>query len=89
MLFRSAAQARELLTSGLPDLDSAVVDGLLEVTGRWPLMPRLVNKILTNYAGLAAAGKISAQAWSWSGDCGRAVRRWLTRWAGRRAATSM
>ena len=41
----SAQQARELLTSGLPLLDPALVEGLLAVTGRWPLLLRLVSKI--------------------------------------------
>ena len=44
----SAEQARRLLTAGLPPLDPAVVEGLLAVTGRWPLLLRLVNKILVN-----------------------------------------
>jgi hypothetical protein len=46
----SPEQARALLTSGLPQLDPAVADGLLAVTGRWPLLLRLVNKVLANYA---------------------------------------
>ena len=50
----SAEQARALLTSGLPPLDEAVVAGLLAVTGRWPLLLRLVNKILADYAQVAA-----------------------------------
>jgi hypothetical protein len=36
----SPEQARALLTSGLPPLDPAVVQGLLAVTGRWPLLRR-------------------------------------------------
>ena len=31
-----------------------MVDGLLAVTGRWPLLLRLVNKILADYARVAA-----------------------------------
>jgi WD40 repeat protein len=50
----SPEQAQALLTSGLPPLDLAVVQGLLEVTGRWPLLLRLVNKILADYARVAA-----------------------------------
>ena len=42
----SPPQARRLLTSGLPDLDPGVAEGLLAVTGRWPLLLRLVNGIL-------------------------------------------
>jgi hypothetical protein len=49
----SPEQARALLTFGLPQLDRAVLRGLLEVTGRWPLLLRLVNKILTDYAQVA------------------------------------
>ena len=50
----SPEQARVLLTSGLPPLDSAVIEGLLAVTGRWPLLLRLVSKILADYARVAA-----------------------------------
>ena len=56
----SPVQARALLTSGLPPLDQAVVQGLLEVTGRWPLLLRLVSKILADYARVAA--DVSEQA---------------------------
>jgi hypothetical protein len=49
----SPEQARALLISGLPPLDPAVVQGLLEVTGRWPLLLRLVSKILADYARVA------------------------------------
>ncbi len=49
----SPEQARALLISGLPPLDPAVVQGLLAVTGRWPLLLRLVSKILADYARLA------------------------------------
>ena len=55
----SPEQAQALLTSGLPQLDPAVVRGLLEVTGRWPLLLRLVNTILADYARMAA--DVSAQ----------------------------
>ena len=50
----SPEQARALLTAGLPPLEEAVVAGLLAVTGRWPLLLRLVNKILADYAQVAA-----------------------------------
>jgi hypothetical protein len=57
----SAEQARRLLTTGLPLSDPMVVAGLLAVTGRWPLLLRLVNKILLNAASagadVPAAGK--------------------------------
>ena len=55
----SPSQARALLTSGLPRLDPVVVDGLLAVTGRWPLLLHLVNKILADYAHVAE--DVSAQ----------------------------
>jgi len=42
----SPEQARRLLTSELPPLNSSVTKGLLAATGRWPLLLRLVNRIL-------------------------------------------
>ena len=58
----SAGQARRLLTAGLAPLDPMVADGLLAVTGRWPLLLRLVNKILVNAAGSGAdAGAVGTQ----------------------------
>jgi hypothetical protein len=54
-------QARALLAAGLPPLDEVVVAGLLAVTGRWPLLLRLVNKILADYAQVADAAAVSAQ----------------------------
>src|SRR6266508_3865209 len=44
----SEEQARRLLTTGLPTLPLAVTEGLLGVTGRWPLLLRLVNRVLIN-----------------------------------------
>ena len=52
-------QAQALLTSGLPPLNSALVEGLLAVTGRWPLLLRLVRQVLADYAAVAA--DVSAQ----------------------------
>ena len=49
----SQDQARAMLTFGLPPLDLVVVQELLAVTGRWPLLVRLVSKILADYAQLA------------------------------------
>jgi NB-ARC domain len=62
----SPDQARSVLTAGLPSLDPTVTNGLLTVTGRWPLLLRLVNKILVNAnnagADVAAAGaQLTAQ----------------------------
>jgi WD40 repeat protein len=53
-------QARILLTAGLPPLAPALVDGLLSVTGRWPLLLRLVSRILADYAEVSAG--VAAQA---------------------------
>ena len=50
----SLEQARVLLTSGLPPLNPKLVGGLLAVTGQWPLLLRLVNKILANAATAGA-----------------------------------
>jgi WD40 repeat protein len=55
-------QARALLTAGLPPLDEAAAAGLLSVTGRWPLLLRLVNKILADYAQVADTAAVPAQA---------------------------
>ena len=46
----SAAQARELLTWKIPPLPMALIDALLAETGRWPLLLRLVNKVLADQA---------------------------------------
>jgi len=48
----SDAQARALLLAGLPPLPSGVARALMEETGRWPLLLRLVNKILADQAKL-------------------------------------
>jgi WD40 repeat protein len=50
----SPEQARVLLTSGLLPLGGGLVEELLAVTGRWPLLLRLVNKILANAAQAGA-----------------------------------
>jgi hypothetical protein len=50
----SPEQAGHLLTDGLPSLDPRVVRGLLAVTGRWPLLLRLVNKIFADAGGAGA-----------------------------------
>ena len=71
----SPEQARALLTSGLPPLDPAVVTGLLAVTGRWPLLLRLVNKILADYAQVGARMCPDRRRCCWNG-CARAARRW-------------
>ena len=50
----SGRQARALLESGLPPLPAAVVQGLAEALGRWPLPLRLANAILVDQARLQA-----------------------------------
>jgi WD40 repeat protein len=42
----SPAQARSVLTRGLPPLPDAVVDRLVVVTARWPLLLRLTNRAI-------------------------------------------
>jgi hypothetical protein len=57
----SPAQAREVLTGELPPIDEAVVEDLLAATGRWPLLLRLVNRVLDDAAAtgqpVSAAGR--------------------------------
>ncbi|NES28106.1 NB-ARC domain-containing protein [Micromonospora terminaliae] len=48
----SEHQARRLLQWEVPDLAPAVADELLRRTGRWPLLLRLVNRILHGHAAL-------------------------------------
>ena len=49
----SPEQAREVLTYRLPAIDPTVTEGLLSVTGGWPLLLRLINKVLADYAHMA------------------------------------
>jgi hypothetical protein len=44
----TAEQARMILTAGLPSLPAPAAAALLAETGRWPLLLRLVNKILAD-----------------------------------------
>ncbi|MBM2615805.1 hypothetical protein JIG36_09580 [Actinoplanes sp. LDG1-06] len=61
----SDAQARRVLTAGLPLVNPVLIDGLLIETGRWPLLLRLTNKILINQLrfqsdlGAVAAGLLA------------------------------
>lgn len=50
----SDRQARDLVTSGLPFMGHDAAAALVEVSGRWPLLLRLVNR------NLVARGKLSA-----------------------------
>ena len=65
----SAEQSRRLLTHELPPISGTVTDTLLAVTGRWPLLLRMANKILASAvdagqdvsaAGTALAGRLRA-----------------------------
>jgi WD40 repeat protein len=53
-------QARQLLTNDVPRLDPIVVHGLLAVTGRWPLLLRLTNRILANADTVGADTGVAA-----------------------------
>ena len=55
----SAEQSQRLLTYNLPRLDRAVAARLLALTGRWPLLLRLVNNIL---ASSVSAGQDASAA---------------------------
>jgi hypothetical protein len=55
----SVEQSRSLLTYELPPLSAEVTDTLLAVTGRWPLLLRMANKIL---ASAVNAGQDAAEA---------------------------
>ncbi|AGL17894.1 NB-ARC domain-containing protein [Actinoplanes sp. N902-109] len=48
----SLDQARAVLTADLPGLPPHIVGGLLDETSRWPLLLRLLNRILVNQARL-------------------------------------
>jgi WD40 repeat protein len=57
----SSSQSREvLLADGLAGLNAVLVEGLLAVTGQWPLLLRLVNKILVN--ALQSGADVDASA---------------------------
>lgn len=62
----SDAQARRVLTEGLPDLPASAVQGLLEATGGWALLLRLANQQIAKavqrgeMAALAAAALLAA-----------------------------
>ena len=48
----SVEQTRRLLTLDLPELPVSIVDHLIAETGRWPLLVRLINKILVDQTRL-------------------------------------
>ena len=62
----SLGQARRLLTADLAALPARTVDALMVETGRWPLLLRLINKILVDQCRLrpdaaAVAGELLEQ----------------------------
>ncbi|MBM2620920.1 hypothetical protein JIG36_36015 [Actinoplanes sp. LDG1-06] len=58
----SSSQARKVLTAGLPELSPALVESLLAETGRWPLLLRLLNKILVEQLRLRSdAGSLATE----------------------------
>ncbi|KUL34734.1 NB-ARC domain-containing protein [Streptomyces regalis] len=56
----SNTQARQLLTWELPTLHDELADNLLAVTGRWPLLLRLMNSLLHEVGPRAA--EVNAEA---------------------------
>ncbi|MFI6649400.1 NB-ARC domain-containing protein [Streptomyces sp. NPDC050529] len=56
----SAEQARQLLTWEMPALHDELADDLLAVTGRWPLLLRLINRLLHEVG--PSATEVNAEA---------------------------
>ncbi len=73
----SVAQARVVLLADLPQLPPLVVDGLVNKTGRWPLLLRLINKILVDQA---RGNSISPrpQRICWTGSAAAGCCRWTS-----------
>ncbi|MEU5398206.1 hypothetical protein ABZ348_02745 [Streptomyces sp. NPDC005963] len=57
----SPAQARALLTTGLPRLPAALVGDLLRATGRWALLLRLVNRLMSEQIATGAESAAAAE----------------------------
>ncbi|MFB8000210.1 NB-ARC domain-containing protein [Streptomyces sp. NPDC056002] len=57
----SPAQARSVLTWELPPLPEAVIDGLLQATGRWALLLRLTNRLIAEQTATGADPAASAE----------------------------
>jgi len=57
----SQDQAVALLTQGLIGVDASTLEDLLAVTGKWPLLLKLVNKILLAVAKSTTDIKVAAQ----------------------------
>jgi NB-ARC domain len=56
-----ADQARAVLAHQLPSLDHVMADRLLRVTGRWPLLLRLANRILVNAVRAGVDANVAAE----------------------------
>ncbi|GAA2533920.1 NB-ARC domain-containing protein [Winogradskya humida] len=58
----SEEQASRVLTADLPSLDAGLTEGLLTETGRWPLLLRLINKVIVDQlrAGAGDADAVAA-----------------------------
>ncbi|MFI1718907.1 NB-ARC domain-containing protein, partial [Streptomyces litmocidini] len=57
----SPEQARAVLNHGLPPLPGALVDGLLQATGRWALLLRLTNRLIVEQAETGADAANAAE----------------------------
>jgi WD40 repeat protein len=56
----SSSQAQRLLMWELPTIEPTLVESLLTVTGRWPLLLRLINRVLADAGGDAASASQAA-----------------------------
>ena len=57
----SVGQARAVLVADLPPLPTRVIDGLIGEAGRWPLLLRLINKILVDQCRLRTDTAVVAE----------------------------
>ncbi|MCF1511392.1 NB-ARC domain-containing protein [Streptomyces glomeratus] len=57
----SPAQARQVLTWDLPPLPEELTQGLLEATGRWPLLLRMTNRLIAAEVGTGAGPAAAAE----------------------------
>ncbi|MDQ1031402.1 WD40 repeat protein [Streptomyces umbrinus] len=57
----SQAQAKVLLTGGLPTLPHGLVGGLLRATGRWALLLRLTNRLIAEQCAAGAQAAVAAE----------------------------
>ncbi|MFF3942971.1 NB-ARC domain-containing protein [Streptomyces phaeofaciens] len=54
-------QARAVLTWGLPALPDVLVDGLIQVSGRWALLLRLTNRVIAEQHATGADARAAAE----------------------------